>query len=133
MANSFISSVSEARVPHILDKNKYSNGILNNEWFKKYVLDREDDECASTIVQVDTKKYNEVTEDDINSADLIYIRNTESFSNDIKEAAARRIIESIKENKAIILFFISSFFFARDNFFILISLFVLFSIFLIPL
>lgn len=85
------------------EEYKYSNGILNNEWFKKYVLDREDDECASTIVQVDTKKYNEVTEDDINSADLIYIRNTGAFSNDIKEAAARRIIESIKENKAIIL------------------------------
>lgn len=99
----FVQDYSSA----MYEEYKYTNGLLNNEWFKKYVLDREDDECANTIVQVDTKKYSEVSTDDIDEADLIYIRCSGDYTVDsaidISPEAAKRIIESMKDNKAIIL------------------------------
>ena len=51
----------------------YSGGFTNNEWFKKYVFDREDAECDNFHIKVVTKPAQEVTDSDIEQADFIYL------------------------------------------------------------
>lgn len=80
------------------------DGLVNDEWFKKYVLDREASECSGVVVDVITKTYDDATIEDIDNADLIYISSENGDTNlVIDDAVAKHIVETVKYNKPIMI------------------------------
>ncbi len=100
--------VSDFKGP-VAESFTYNDGFTNKEWFKQYVLDLVynatdsfKNECDNSVVDVVTRLASQVTEDDINNADLIYIQGgdyTQTF--DMQTEVAKALIESIGLDKPI--------------------------------
>lgn len=57
----------------------YQGGFTNNEWFRKSVFDRDaGEQCDSFYMEVSVKPSHEVTVDDINNTDFVYISNPDT-------------------------------------------------------
>ncbi|MGM9521967.1 MAG: DUF5057 domain-containing protein [Oscillospiraceae bacterium] len=57
----------------VTDTIYVSGGYVNNNWFKKYVLDMEDDELANVRVEVKSCTPDTITDDLINIANLVVV------------------------------------------------------------
>lgn len=57
----------------------YRGGFTNNEWFRKSVFDRDaGEQCDNFYMEVSVKPVNEVTVDDINNTDFVYLSNPDA-------------------------------------------------------
>lgn len=81
----------------------YVGGYTNSEWFKQFVLDVDPDKCGEIIIDVVTKKANEVTEEDINNAGLIYFGGGGTYDEMDAKVANLVISEVVTNHKAVML------------------------------
>ena len=56
----------------------YGFDLTNNDWFKKYALDREAQECAGLPIEVETIRISDLTEDDILAYNMIIVLSGDS-------------------------------------------------------
>ena len=95
----------------VVDEYYYTGGYTNKERFKREVLDVEEADCPNVCIDVITKKLQDVTADDINSANLIYITGNSHYDDDgtgnpidMSVEAATALISAVDEkHKAVVL------------------------------
>ncbi len=93
----------------IVNEIYYKGGYLNKEKFKKEVLDVDAKDCPNICIDVITKKVNQVTKEDIEQANLVYITGSGAYGRDENdkaydlsyEAAAALITSIDKDHKAV--------------------------------
>ncbi len=96
----------------VVNSYYYKGGYVNNEWFKREVLDVEPADYGNICIDVITKKFTEVTAEDISNANLIYfascgdytITTPKATGSDFDYAAAKQLItEVVDNNKPVVL------------------------------
>ncbi len=79
----------------VYDTFYYENGFANEEWFKKYVFDRDSsDEYKNLSVDVVTVLASELTEDLINKANLVYLVSASGITAENARALSNKVVDS---------------------------------------